>query len=514
MEDLRWACQLADLPTARALLAKWPRGGGGAAAGTSKAVAADIAGVDRLEGSTVLHFACAPKGDGRAPNDHVKMLQLLIAHHGAAAFINRPNKAGDTPLMVTCRHDDLPGSVELLLRGADASLANRFGDTALHICCRLGHAQLASRLLGRLARLPDGALAAALARRNALGAPPAQLGGADIREVLEATPVLYAEDATADPVSTASDWVAATDSGEDDGVDEEVVWPEWAGRGEPPKGQQQQQQGGAPTSSGTPPGSPIPRPQQGGAGDAGQRTQQPAAAGHNKRGARSKGSAVGQAASGQSKGRKRDASHQQCLRHPQCIRPRKHPGLCKLVDNTGAAVIVKRQKKVDSSSPAPRATASAASSPKVEPPRAAAAPRASPKAKKPGSCGRKNGGGGAAAKASPSPRGRRPRASTSGEDGADQEEAEEDGGGASAWLAQLSADPECSTLGSPRTRDAWVSLVRDCAKDAGRAPSNVKRYVGAAAVSRQLAALGPSGAGRVLELGRRARRHPNRVGHA
>jgi hypothetical protein len=33
---------------------------------------------------------------------------------------------------------------------------------------------------------------------------------------------------------------------------------------------------------------------------------------------------------------------QQCLRHLQCIRPRKHPGFCKLVDEAGVALVVKR----------------------------------------------------------------------------------------------------------------------------------------------------------------------------
>ena len=165
MEDLRWACQGVDTRKVKSLLAKWPRqrslqqqqqpGGSDEPANKRAAGAAvvDIGGIDRLEGSTVLHFACAPKKEGRTPIEHLPILRALFIH-GAGVFVNRPNFAGDTPLMLTCRANDIGGSHVLLQHGADASQQNRYGDTALHISCRLGYRKLVELLLPTMRRMP------------------------------------------------------------------------------------------------------------------------------------------------------------------------------------------------------------------------------------------------------------------------------------------------------------------------------------------------------------------------
>ena len=170
MEDLQWACQAVDTRKVKQLLARWPRSRGAPCTPGGSTTAVDIGGADRLEGSTVLHFACAPKKDGVKPGDNLPILRALFVH-GAGYFINRPNFAGDTPLMLTCRHNDIACTRVLLQHGADVSSQNAFGDTAMHICCRLGHYALVQQLLPLMVDLPG----QPIELRNVMGRTARQL---------------------------------------------------------------------------------------------------------------------------------------------------------------------------------------------------------------------------------------------------------------------------------------------------------------------------------------------------
>jgi hypothetical protein len=167
MEDLRWACTTVNLRQVRSSLAQASstrptRGGSGepaakrlrtssaspppdSASASSPRGTLDISAPDPLAGSTVLHFACNP-AVGTQPRAHLPVLRLLL-NHGAADFIDKQNDVGDTPLIVAARQGDSGGSQLLLKADADPSVKNRFGDTALHVACRLGHAELVSLLL-------------------------------------------------------------------------------------------------------------------------------------------------------------------------------------------------------------------------------------------------------------------------------------------------------------------------------------------------------------------------------
>lgn len=183
MEDLRWACQAVNLRQVRSslamakprsrrgsdrcdlrlsahfsaqrsarfllscLLAFWhsaspaepsakrPRSDSSAAAAAASPL--DISEPDPLAGSTVLHFACNP-AVGTASRAHLPVLRLLL-NHGASGFIDTQNNVGDTPLIVAARQGDVDGCKLLLEAEADPSIKNRFGDTVLHVACRLGH---------------------------------------------------------------------------------------------------------------------------------------------------------------------------------------------------------------------------------------------------------------------------------------------------------------------------------------------------------------------------------------
>jgi hypothetical protein len=157
MEDLRWACQTVNLRQVRSLLATAkPRGSrrgsgtsaseppgkraradsGAAGAAVASPRTLDISEPDPLAGSTVLHFACNPT-IGTQPRAHLPVLRLLLSH-GAIEIIDVQNNVGDTPLIVAARQGDVGGCMLLLESEADPSIRNRFGDTALHVACRLG----------------------------------------------------------------------------------------------------------------------------------------------------------------------------------------------------------------------------------------------------------------------------------------------------------------------------------------------------------------------------------------
>jgi ankyrin repeat protein len=83
---------------------------------------ADI-GVQTTNGTTVLHWAALDADDG------TPMLEVLLSHK---ADINARDKDGRTPLMYAV--DAGPENVRfLLLRGADPSIQDRKGQTALHL---------------------------------------------------------------------------------------------------------------------------------------------------------------------------------------------------------------------------------------------------------------------------------------------------------------------------------------------------------------------------------------------
>ena len=96
-----------------------------------------------LDDKNALHFACDPQSDEWLPGTrkHLAVIRHLLKHvQDKGRSLDAQDGAGDTPLMVAARQGDLEAARLLLAAGAAAAAANAFGDTALHIGCRLGHA--------------------------------------------------------------------------------------------------------------------------------------------------------------------------------------------------------------------------------------------------------------------------------------------------------------------------------------------------------------------------------------
>lgn len=63
---------------------------------------------------------------------------------------NTPDRNGNTALLAACENRGTPAVLELLAsHGADAACTNHLGETALHVACRRGNAELAQYILDR-----------------------------------------------------------------------------------------------------------------------------------------------------------------------------------------------------------------------------------------------------------------------------------------------------------------------------------------------------------------------------
>lgn len=60
-----------------------------------------------------------------------------------------PDSSGNTPLLAACEHRGTTAVLDLLAaHGADFGRTNKGGETALHVACRRGNAEIARYLLG------------------------------------------------------------------------------------------------------------------------------------------------------------------------------------------------------------------------------------------------------------------------------------------------------------------------------------------------------------------------------
>ena len=63
---------------------------------------------------------------------------------------NTPDRNGNTALLAACENRGTPAVLELLAsHGADTACTNYLGETALHVACRRGNAELAQYILDR-----------------------------------------------------------------------------------------------------------------------------------------------------------------------------------------------------------------------------------------------------------------------------------------------------------------------------------------------------------------------------
>lgn len=68
-----------------------------------------------------------------------------------------PDSSGNTPLLAACEHRGTTAVLELLVaHGADFYHKNKGGETALHVACRRGNADIAQYLLGGCETLSAG----------------------------------------------------------------------------------------------------------------------------------------------------------------------------------------------------------------------------------------------------------------------------------------------------------------------------------------------------------------------
>jgi ankyrin repeat protein len=98
-------------------------------------------------GWTPLHYA--------ATNSHISIIQLLLDHH---AYIDAASPNGSTPLMMAAMYGNASALKMLLEAGADPTLKNALGLTAIDFANQVHHADSVEILAAFIrARRPKGA---------------------------------------------------------------------------------------------------------------------------------------------------------------------------------------------------------------------------------------------------------------------------------------------------------------------------------------------------------------------
>lgn len=88
---------------------------------------------------------------------------------------NTPDRNGNTALLAACENRGTPAVLELLAsHGADATCTNHLGETALHVACRRGNAELAQYILDRESSARAAACSDAAPEASSVGATDAR----------------------------------------------------------------------------------------------------------------------------------------------------------------------------------------------------------------------------------------------------------------------------------------------------------------------------------------------------